>query len=517
MLGAAAGHLRSNLETCEHTAKCVGFLTPVRTAARLLFAQLVAAILIRCIHSYWLLCVMQIAVLLAVVAAVTISENAPHRPVPLELERLALALSAMGFVVLFAVASSVSVATSLRPDRDSLKVRLEWFDRLKRVHSLLWLAVVAIVLYTLNWSQLVRYNWGLDRAILLRDVVVFVPVWLPWILSWAAFYEVERSLQRVLHPEAAGAAWIERVRFVWLQTRQWLGLVLLPVLVLLAVEELVTLWDPGWLPEANRWWVYAVLLAGILLAFPVFLKWLWDTVPIVDAELRERLQVTSERLGIRCREFRQWNTGYRVLNAAVAGLVPAVRCVFFTDALLKHLDDDSIEAVFLHELGHIRRHHLPLRIMLLGLPLWLGGCVHVLVPSALVQISAGNLGRFWNGQAAVTAMLLPCAITAYAVFVLGWYSRLLEFDADLYVSEQKMTPAFLDALESLARLSGEPVRQRSWLHPSIYQRMQRLLLADVQPDYAVSFRRRLDLVARGLVLTWIAIPVLTLALSALMR
>jgi len=457
---------------------------------------------------------MQIAVLLAVVTAVTISENAPHRPVSLEMQRLALALGAMGLVVLFAAAGSVAVAAALRADRASCAVPLKWFERLQRVHALLWLEVVAVVLYRLNWAQLVRYNWGLDRVVLLRDVLVFLPVWLPWVLSWAAFYEVERSVQRTLCPAADSAARYARVRFAWSQTRQGLGLILIPVLALLAVEELVGLWTPDWLRGGHRWWLHLALLLAIVIAFPAFLKRLWDTTPMADSLLRGRLWETSFEFGIGCREFRVWNTDYRILNAAVAGFVPAMRYVFFTDALLKHLDDGHVEAVLLHELGHVRRHHLPLRMLLLGLPLWFFVCFHLLAPRVIDPLLGGDLSMWQAGLPPLAAIWLPVALTIYAMGTLAWYSRWLEFDADLCVLEQRKTVPFIGALYELARLSGKPTRHRSWLHPSVDERVRRLLLAEARPDHIVHFRRRLDCVAGALLLAWLAIPWSAIGLAA---
>ena len=86
---------------------------------------------------------------------------------------------------------------------------------------MLWLTAIAVVIYGLHWPQVVRYNWGLDRAILIRDTVILAPVWIPLLFSWAAFYEVENATRQsrsdhvpALAPEPAAPA--PRARFVWL-------------------------------------------------------------------------------------------------------------------------------------------------------------------------------------------------------------------------------------------------------------------------------------------------------------
>src|SRR6185437_8635259 len=45
-------------------------------------------------------------------------------------------------------------------------------------------------------------------------------------------------------------------------------------------------------------------------------------------------------------------------NAMVIGIVPWVRYVVFTDRLLEDFTPEEIEAVFGHEIGHIRHHHM---------------------------------------------------------------------------------------------------------------------------------------------------------------
>ena len=37
------------------------------------------------------------------------------------------------------------------------------------------LAVVTVVMLALDWARIVRYNWGLERIVLVRDILVPVP------------------------------------------------------------------------------------------------------------------------------------------------------------------------------------------------------------------------------------------------------------------------------------------------------------------------------------------------------
>ena len=97
-------------------------------------------------------------------------------------------------------------------------------------------------------------------------------------------------------------------------------------------------------------------------------------------------------MGVRCRDFKIWQTDRQVLNAAVAGLLPSMRYVFVTDALLLYLRDDEMEAVIAHELGHVRRRHLLLRLLLLSLPLWIAANFQAFSPQVTDWVTAWRSG-----------------------------------------------------------------------------------------------------------------------------
>src|SRR5204863_6652750 len=71
-----------------------------------------------------------------------------------------------------------------------------------------------------------------------------------------------------------------------------------------------------------------------------------------------RLVGTARRLRFRFSNVLVWNTRNLVANAMVTGFIPWVRYVILTDRLIDELTPDEIEAVFGHEVGHIKHHHL---------------------------------------------------------------------------------------------------------------------------------------------------------------
>ena len=71
-----------------------------------------------------------------------------------------------------------------------------------------------------------------------------------------------------------------------------------------------------------------------------------------------RLEAAANRLGVRYRQLYVWDTRGNLATAMVTGLIPQLRQIVFTDLLLATLTEDEIEAVFGHEVGHVRHGHL---------------------------------------------------------------------------------------------------------------------------------------------------------------
>ncbi len=272
---------------------------------------------------------MQLTLALAVLAALVIAEDCPRQPVTGAWCRLLLALAGLLLVGLFAFVSSRSVARGIRREFDQRGQWLRRFRRLRQIHALLWLVVAGGILYGLGWGQLVRFNWRLDHLFLVDRLLILLPVVLPLVVSWAAFYEVDRALRLALiEGEAEEGQVAGRGRYVLVQARHFLALLLLPLLVVLAVQDAAERLVPGALEGRAGLAIYALPLVLLLVFFPLILRYVWQTRPLASAVLRERLEAAARRVGFRCREILVWNTGGMMINAAVAGFLPRLRYAF---------------------------------------------------------------------------------------------------------------------------------------------------------------------------------------------
>ena len=127
------------------------------------------------------------------------------------------------------------------------------------------------------------------------------------------------------------------------------------------------LWGALWLMESTGqyWWLYlwAAWIGFTLLmmwAYPAFIAPLFNQFsPLEDAALKTRVEGLLSRCGFKSQGIFVMDGSRRSGhgNAYFTGLGSNKRIVFF-DTLLKTLNDEQIEAVLAHELGHFKRKHV---------------------------------------------------------------------------------------------------------------------------------------------------------------
>ncbi|MFC7045020.1 M48 family metalloprotease [Halobacteriaceae archaeon GCM10025711] len=146
-------------------------------------------------------------------------------------------------------------------------------------------------------------------------------------------------------------------------------------------------------------------------------------------------------------------------SAFVTGLVPGRQYVFLTEPLLASLPSGELRSVVAHEVGHVRRHHLPLRFT----PVWL------FVVGWMAAL------EFGVEHALVGGVVLGVPV-ALASMRLVWWT---EFDADAYAAAHTGTASVADALrrlgaQHLLATDAGLFRGRLARHPPIGQRIDRL-------------------------------------------
>lgn len=213
---------------------------------------------------------------------------------------------------------------------------------------------------------------------------------------------------------------------------------------------------------------------GTAAAYLVFAFCLWPTVVVRALPTRPAPPELAERFAALCRENGVRIRGVKVLdgrrtktaNAMLLGM-SRLRWVLVTDYLLDDLDDDALDAVLLHEIGHAKQHHLPKKAFAALLAL-----VVVVVPMAAAM-------EAWESARGAVAALMLLAMPVTLLLVHGLLGLRLERRADDFAAAARGPEALLRGLDRLAELN-DAKRRTGFVwnllsqHPGIEQRQERL-------------------------------------------
>jgi STE24 endopeptidase len=114
-----------------------------------------------------------------------------------------------------------------------------------------------------------------------------------------------------------------------------------------------------------------------------------------------------------------------MINAAVMGITGRLRYVLLSDALLASMTPRQVEAVFAHEAGHVRHHHIP-HFLMFALAAWV--IIAALMEGlAMVAFRSPDVVSIEVIQAAgIIGTLVVWGVG------FGWVSRRFERQADLF-------------------------------------------------------------------------------------
>lgn len=401
--------------------------------------------------------------------------------------------------------------------------------------------LVALLLFGWGWAVGQLWRWDAETPLPAAELLVLAPFIVAQMLGWSIYYDAERASHLPPPLLALGAgeshtgAWLElerprggaaaavfgsRASYVLFQLRQKLALVFLPIFLLVTLKEMTRLF-----PDMGQQWQGVINAVGIVTVLLLFaaMPWIVRLVlglhPLPAGPLRQRLEAVSRCMNFRCGDVLVWNTRQGMANAMVIGIVPWIRYVVLTDRLLEDFTPEEIEAVFGHEIGHIRHRHmqyyfgfLTASVLVLG---WLG-CLFQKDWQALLNMEKSNK---YLADLPLVGVLL-----GYIFLVFGFLSRRCERQADVFgcrtVScshsdcsghDGGLDPrergrglcitgidTFIRALEKVALVNGisrdRPGFLQSWQHSSIARRVDFLQRMRFDPSVETRFQRRIALV-----------------------
>ncbi len=396
------------------------------------------------------------------------------------------------------------------------------YHRSALVLRLLVFVGFAADLFLTRWPALIERLPYLPPWSALEDLIVISPFLVGLVLVWHALFPIDRALRKhIIHLRKWDGMYRARVwtlgEYLSFNLRHQILIIAVPMMLILVTYRLCGYHRShlthallfSWAPDA----LLGVVAVAVFVVSPVLLKSIWTTSPLKDGPLRRRLEQACQRLGLRCRDILVWDSHGMMINAAVMGVVAPLRYVLLSDGLLEGLSEEEIEAVFGHEAGHVRHHHVPYFLLF--------AVLSILVVSGMMEVVV-RLGRrpdpvFRLGDTALQGLGLGLMVVVWGV-AFGWLSRRFERQADV-CGAHCVTPAgtcgaacgvhpadgqspgpghavcvtgakvFVGALDRVALLNGIPHEERSWRHSSIASRMRFLIAQAGDPATARAFQR----------------------------
>ncbi len=217
----------------------------------------------------------------------------------------------------------------------------------------------------------------------------------------------------------------------------------------------------------EHWWIFAWLIflamfvffaqiAPVVL-FPLFYKF----APLQNEELKQRLMRLGERAGTRVRGVYEWTLSEKSkkANAALTGL-GNTRRIILADTLLENYNNDEIEAVLAHELGHHVHGHIIKSIAVEAMVTLTGfwAANEVLRYAIDQQKMFEHLTDFANMPLLV---LVSSLLSLLLMPALNAYSRFTERQADVYC--WKSVPSIDPYVSAMEKLNKQNLAES---HPS---------------------------------------------------
>jgi len=355
------------------------------------------------------------------------------------------------------------------------KFRSKLFRAMAITHCIVWTVLSIAIIAWVRWVDVALL---IPQSIPLVDELILVaPALISLIGSWAIFIfglpgnTITSSKSRT------------SLFGVWLRLQ--VLMVVAPVLFAFFVSDCVILAaSVSFSPAAQTafWIVAGLLILGAVLLYPGLMLLIWSTRKIEDPAQVSRFKKLFQNAGLRPRSVRVWQTNETIVNAAAIGIVPGTEVIVVSDLLLKTFDQQEVDAILLHEMGHVRHLHCVKRIAMVIVPL---ACLAADQTLGLGLHSSISQSEFLVSLFGSLTQYLPAVVfLIYLWLITKTVFRSMEYEADRFATKTLFqmgeSHAVPLALEKMAVIYPRLADKRSGLHPSVRQRLAHVLEVESQ-------------------------------------
>jgi STE24 endopeptidase len=237
----------------------------------------------------------------------------------------------------------------------------------------------------------------------------------------------------------------------------------------------------------SLWWawgfaVFFIFQLIMVVAYPMFIMPLFNKLePMQAGALKDRLFALAERTGFKAQKILVMDGSKRSghSNAFFAGFGRFRRIVLF-DTLIEQMEEEELEAVLAHEIGHYKLGHIPKMIALSAVSTlgmfallgWLAGADWFTEAFFFTETAAGQIV-----PVLLLFMLLSGLLTFWLAPLASRLSRKHEYEADAFARDamESMDPLSRSLRklhkENLSNLTPHPLYSTFYYsHPTLLER-----------------------------------------------
>ncbi len=234
----------------------------------------------------------------------------------------------------------------------------------------------------------------------------------------------------------------------------------------------------------DNFWIYTWIFIAV---FSIFMTLFYSSLivplfnkqtPLEKGELRSQIEDFANSVGFKLDNIFVIDGSKRSTkaNAYFSGFGPKKRIVLY-DTLINDLDNDEIVGVLAHEIGHYKKKHvfinMLLSILLTGFTLYI---LSLLINNSLLsQALSVEKPSFHIGLIAFGVLYSP--ISELTGIIMNYISRKFEYQADDYAKDKFNADSLISSLKKLSKNSLSNLTPHNanvfvhYSHPTLLQRV----------------------------------------------
>jgi Zn-dependent protease with chaperone function len=348
------------------------------------------------------------------------------------------------------------------------------FDKMFHRQALVAIVVFAINIYVLNLKFYVLTIPPFSGSPTLT-ALLFIGLFIGYLaIIWAGSYDVYKIL---FQSQVSRKSYVlSNISFNFPVILPWLlisaGMDIINLLPVSAPKRLLAT------PEGQTIF-FTLFLVALVVVAPSLIKIFWQCRPLRRGPKRERIETICRKARLQYNNILNWPIFEgKLLTAGVMGLIKRFRYILVTESLLQILNDDEIDAVMAHEIGHIKKRHLLFYLVFFLGFIVLSYAVFDLILYAILysKLTFPVVRDAPTEPVTVTSLALTAAMASilliYFRYVFGYFMRNCERQADCYAfTLLGSSQSLVSSLKKIAVYSGHSHDRPSWHHFSIRQRV----------------------------------------------